>query len=135
MADQSKTILVIEDSPVQAKSVGELLQGHGLSVYYAADGEVGVSIAQQHLPDAIVLDLEMPKMNGMEACKCLKADPRTAEIPIIILTNHADQPSMVIEGIERGAIDFIPKDSFAGAVLIETLRQLDVLPQTHRNGE
>ena len=134
MADQSKTILVIEDSPVQAKSVGELLQGHGLSVYYAPDGEAGVSMAQQHLPDAILLDLEMPKMNGMQACKCLKADPRTAEIPIIILTNHADQPSMVLEGIERGAIDFIPKDSFAGAVLIETLRQLDVLPQTRHNG-
>jgi CheY-like chemotaxis protein len=127
MEKEPRTVLIVEDSPVQAVSIGRLLERKGLRVLYAPDGLVGVDMARRHMPDVIVLDLEMPRMNGLEACRHLKADERTVGIPILMLTQHADRAGLVIEGIERGAIDFIPKDSFADVVLVETLRQLGIL--------
>jgi CheY-like chemotaxis protein len=127
MAQAQKTVLIVEDSPVQAASIGELLQEKGLQVLYAPDGQAGLLMAQRYLPDLIILDLEMPRMNGLDACKYLKASPRTADIPVVMLTQHADRAGLVITGIDHGAIDFIPKDTFADAVLLETLRQLGVL--------
>ena len=131
---KAKTILIVEDSPVQAASIGELLQEKGLQVLYAPDGQAGLLMAQRYLPDLIILDLEMPRMNGLDACKYLKASPRTANIPVVMLTQHADKAELVLAGIDRGAIDFIPKDSFADAVLLETLRQLGILPEAQADG-
>ena len=126
--DEYKTTLIVEDCRVQATYVGQLLIGVGLRVLYAGDGLEGVQMAQCHHPDIIILDLEMPRMHGLEACKRLKQDARTADIPIVMLTSHADEAVLVLDGIEFGAIDFIPKDSFADVVLVETLRQLRLLP-------
>ena len=128
MTKAQKTVLIVEDSPVQAASIGELLREKGLTVLYAPNGEAGLLMAQRYLPDLILLDLEMPRMNGLDACKYLKASPRTADIPVVMLTQHADKAELVLAGIDRGAIDFIPKDTFADAVLLETLRQLGILP-------
>jgi len=125
---ESKTALIVEDSRVQATHVGQLLIEVGLQVLYAGDGLEGVQKAQRYHPDIIILDLEMPRMHGLEACRRLKQDAYTADIPIVMLTSHADEAVMVLEGIELGAIDFIPKDGFADVVLVETLRQLHLLP-------
>ena len=126
MENASRTVLIVEDSPVQASAIGTLLVQNGVRVLFAPNGQEGVSMARRHLPDAIVLDLEMPMMNGFEVCQCLKGDACTAEIPIVMLTQH-DSLDKVIEGVSLGAIDFIPKDGFAETVLVETLRQLHVL--------
>ena len=135
MSRKQKTVLIVEDSPVQAASIGRLVQEHGLRVLYAPDGRDGVDMAERYLPDLVILDLEMPRMNGLEACKRLKENTHTATIPIVMLTQHADRAGLVIEGIGQGAVDFIPKDSFAGAVLLETLRQLDILQEDQVNDE
>ena len=135
MTRRKKTKLIVEDSPVQAASTGHLIQEHGLRVLYAPDGRDGIEMAERYLPDLVVLDLEMPRMNGLEACKRLKENERTAEIPVVMLTQHADRAGLVIEGIGQGAVDFIPKDSFAGAVLLETLRQLDILQEAQVDDE
>jgi len=129
MAKLDKTVLIVEDSPAQALALEHLLKEEGLQVLWAPDGQVGVTLAQQHLPDAIVLDVEMPKMGGFEACRCLKENPRTAGIPIVMLTVR-DDASTALRGIDLGAVDFIPKDAFSGPVLLETLRQLHILPGT-----
>ena len=126
MAIRRKTALVVEDSPVQALAVKQLLEDQGLDVIRAADGRVGLIMAELHKPDVIVLDIEMPEMNGLEACKRLKQNRLTSHIPIVLLTAH-DEPSTLLEGIDQGAIDFIPKDAFSDKVLLETLRQLKVL--------
>jgi CheY-like chemotaxis protein len=131
---KAKTVLIVEDSPVQAASIGELLREKGLQVLYAPNGEAGLLMAQRYLPDLIILDLEMPRMNGLDACKYLKASPRTADIPVVMLTQHADKAELVLAGIDRGPIDFIPKDTFADAVLLETLRQLGILPEAQADG-
>jgi two-component system alkaline phosphatase synthesis response regulator PhoP len=127
MVKSIKTVLVIEDSLVQAASIGQLLAQEGLRVLHAYNGRAGVHMAQEFVPDAIVLDLQMPEMNGFEVCNHLKDDARTSGIPVVVLTAHADSVEMILRGIDMGALDYIPKDSFADAVLLETLRQLHVL--------
>ncbi len=122
------TVLIVEDSPAQALALEHLLKEEGLQVLWAPDGQAGVTMAQQHLPDIIVLDVEMPKMGGFEACRCLKEDPRMANIPIVMLTVR-DDATTALRGMDLGAVDFIPKDAFSGPVLVETLRQLRILPE------
>lgn len=119
----AKTILVIEDSRTQALHLRTLLEGEGLQVLWAPDGPEGLKTAQQAQPDLIVLDIQMPQMNGFQVCQQLKDTPATAGIPIILFTHHDDAES-VISGLAGGAADYIPKDAFADAVLLETLREL-----------
>ncbi len=121
-------ILVVEDSPSQALVLWQMLEDSGLEVLWAPNGRIGVRMARRHLPNAIVMDIEMPEMNGLEACKKLKEDPETAPIPVIVLTGRVD-PEIMVEGIDYGAIDFIPKDAFFATVLMETLRQMGVVNQ------
>ncbi len=128
MAKFVKTILIVEDSPAQALALEHLLRDEGLQVLWATDGQAGLELAQQHLPDAIVLDVEMPRMGGFEACRHLKQDPRTVDIPVVMLTIR-DDATTALRGIDLGAVDFIPKDVFSGPVLVETLRQLRILPR------
>ena len=118
-----KLILVVEDSPVQAMALTRLLEQYGLDVLCAADGQAGVAMARQYLPDLIILDFQMPEMNGLEACQHIKADPQTANLPVILLTAHGSLDIMKT-GLDQGVVDFIPKDAFSDVVLIETLRQL-----------
>lgn len=128
------TVLVVEDSPVQALALQQLLEQKGLQVLRALDGRVGVAMAERYVPDAIVLDIQMPEMDGLEACRRLKQNPHTKNIPIVILTAHGE-PTMLMRGIDLGAIDFIPKDAFSDKVLLETLRQLKVLDDGSRRGD
>jgi CheY-like chemotaxis protein len=103
-----------------------LLENVGLEVVTAPNGERGLQAARDLLPDVIVLDVEMPGMNGFEVYQHLKAEPDTAPIPVILLTCHDDQET-VIEGLELGVIEYIPKDTFADVVLVETLRQMGIV--------
>lgn len=128
MEPRAKKIVVIEDSPSQALEIRLYLENCGLQVQMAANGTEGLEIIQQNRPDAIVLDVELPGISGLEVCRRLKTAPSTSQIPIIMLTAH-DEPDVVIRGVERGAIDYIPKDPFSARVLLETLRQLGLIDQ------
>jgi DNA-binding response OmpR family regulator len=121
-----KKILVVEDSTTQALHLRTLLEREGLHVSWAKDGREGVREARKLHPDLIVLDIQMPEMNGFEVCQRLKSGQDTADIPIIMFTRHDDAAS-VMSGLEKGAIDYIPKDAFAEAVLLETLRQMGLI--------
>jgi PleD family two-component response regulator len=123
-------VLVVEDSHTQALHLQALLERAGLSVSLAFDGKSGVEMASQVLPTVAILDVQMPEMNGFEVCKQLKEMSDTADIPIIMLTCR-DENDAVLEGLQVGAIDYIPKDAFSDAVLIETLRQMGfIAPDT-----
>jgi two-component system, OmpR family, alkaline phosphatase synthesis response regulator PhoP len=121
-----KTILVVEDSPVQALSLMALLEKEGLIVLCAPNGVAGLQMARENHPDLIVLDIEMPDIDGLRVCRTLRAARETAKIPVIFLTSHAN-PDNVMDGLEGGAVDFIPKDDFSSTVLLQTLRALDML--------
>jgi CheY-like chemotaxis protein len=121
-----KLVLVVEDSPTQSLHVKSLLEGAGLTCALATNGQTGLYLAETLLPDVIILDLEMPYIDGFQVCKQLKADPATASIPVILMTSHDGKMSMD-QGLELGALDFIPKDVFADAVLLETLKQMKII--------
>ena len=85
----NETILIVEDNPVNQKLLVTILRPHGYRLLTAADGEEALTIASQELPHLILMDLQLPKMNGYTATQRLKENPETAGIPVIALTAHA----------------------------------------------
>jgi|SRR5689334_23556711 len=84
-----RTILYIEDNEYNRKIVRQLLGRTSYRLVEATDGESGVTMAQAELPQLILMDVQLPKMSGLEATRALKADPRTKHIPIIVITSFA----------------------------------------------
>lgn len=118
-------ILIVEDSPPQAMKTKLALESSGCQVDWADTGYEGLDLAQQKKFDLIVLDIELPDINGFEICRHLKADPKLADIPVVMLTT-LDQADDAMTGLEAGAVDYIPKDAFADVVLVETIKQMKV---------
>jgi two-component system cell cycle response regulator DivK len=84
-----QTILYIEDNEYNRKIVRQLVSRTSYRLIEAVDGESGVALAQQEVPDLILMDVQLPKMSGLDATRVLKADPRTSHIPIIVITSFA----------------------------------------------
>ena len=84
-----QTILYIEDNEYNRKIVRQLLSRTSYRLIEAVDGEGGVALAQQELPSLILMDVQLPKMSGLDATRALKADARTSHIPIIVITSFA----------------------------------------------
>ena len=103
-----KRILVIDDTKDILLVVGRRLQSWGYEAITTDSGEEGLGIAQERLPDLILLDIMMPKMKGRDVCARLKADPKTQHIPVIFLTalGLADH---IKAGMDLGAEDYIVK--------------------------
>jgi DNA-binding response OmpR family regulator len=103
-----KKILVIEDE----KDIQEILQIYlkrdGYDVHFAGDGETGLRKASQERYDLILLDLMLPRMDGLEICRNLRSRPQTSDIPIIIVTAKVEESDRVV-GLEMGADDYITK--------------------------
>jgi CheY-like chemotaxis protein len=84
-----KIILIVEDAPLNMKLFRELLQVNGYATFEAENGEQGIEMAREKQPDLILMDIQMPVMDGLEATRILKSDPVTAGIAIIALTSAA----------------------------------------------
>ena len=84
-----RTILYIEDNEYNRKIVRQLLGRTSYRLMEAVDGESGVAMAQKELPELILMDVQLPKMSGLDATKALRSDPRTKDIPIIVITSFA----------------------------------------------
>ena len=124
-----RTVLVVEDSPTLALHLQTMLEQEGLHVVVAEDGRIGLEKAQEIQPDLVVLDVQMPEMNGLQVCRELSEQPETADIPVVLFTAHDEQESVIL-GLQLGAVDFIPKDVFADVVLMETIRQMGLIPES-----
>ena len=85
----TKTVLYVEDNPFNRKIVRDLLAHTSYRLIEATDGETGLATAQRELPDLVIMDIQLPKLSGLEATRRLRADPQTAHIPIIALTSFA----------------------------------------------
>ena len=85
----AKVILIVEDDPKSLVLTRDLLQVSGYSTIEATDGEQGVELAKSKKPDLILMDIQMPKMDGLEATRILKADATTSNIPVLALTSYA----------------------------------------------
>ena len=123
-ANGNPSVLIVEDSAPQALKLKLALEDNGCDVHWAETGQGGLDMAQQENFDLVVLDIELPDIDGFEVCKQLKSDPNLAQIPVIMLTTR-DHAQDVLSGLEVGAVDYIPKDAFAEAVLIETIKQMN----------
>lgn len=104
-----KRVLVAEDSSTQRQIITMVLRREGHEVIIARDGIEAVTQAYREQPDIIVLDIEMPKMNGYQVCRLLKEDARTAHIPVIMLTSR-DQETDKFWGLKTGADRYVTKD-------------------------
>jgi len=82
-------ILVVEDSPQNRMLLRDLLEFHGFEILEAADGEEGIAAARREMPDLILMDLQMPVLDGFAAGKILKEDPATRHIKIVAVTSFA----------------------------------------------
>jgi len=122
----TKTVLVVEDSPTEAENTRAALAEMGLQVVCASDGPSGLQKAQEIHPDLIIMDVNMPGMNGFQVVQALKSDPKSADIPIVMLTS-SETPESVLLGFDSGAIDYIPKDAFAMRVLVKTIQQMGLI--------
>lgn len=103
-----KKILVADDEPDVLSLVSLNLQRAGFEVLKAEDGERALRIAREQGPALLVLDLMMPGLSGLDVTKQLKQDPKTARIPILMLTARADEVDRIV-GLELGADDYVTK--------------------------
>jgi len=85
----AKTILIVEDDPKNLTLFRDLLQVSGYKTIEAIDGKQGIELAKASKPDLILMDIQMPEMDGLEATRILKADATTSNIPVIALTAYA----------------------------------------------
>jgi twitching motility two-component system response regulator PilH len=122
-------ILVVEDSISQREMISELLKGSGLKVDVAGDGVEALETlsklaktAPGELPDLIVLDIVMPRMNGYELCRRIKSDPKTQDVPVVMCSSKGEEFDRYW-GMKQGADAYIAKP-FQPAELIGTIKQL-----------
>lgn len=115
-----QTILVVDDEADILELVSFHLKRDGYDVVTAATGEEAIAIAREEPPDAILLDLMLPGVNGLDVCRVLKGDDDTASIPIVFLTARGEE-SDVVKGLELGGDDYITKP-FSHRVVVARLR-------------
>lgn len=103
-------ILVVDDNPVIVKLLGAMLDRAGYHVTHAASGTEALATLETSVPDLILLDIDMPGVSGLETCRIIKANPRTADIPVIFVT-ASDNKEDIVAGFAAGAQDYIIKPS------------------------
>lgn len=104
----SATVLVVDDEKDLVELVRYHLEKDGMKCLEAQDGETALQLARERTPDLIVLDLMLPGVDGLEVCRKLRKDPKTASVAIIMLTAKAEEVDRVV-GLEMGADDYMVK--------------------------
>lgn len=116
------TVLVVEDSVTQREMITDLLKGSGLTVTVASDGVEALEKIEGHSPDLVVLDIVMPRMNGYEVCRQIKANPKTQNIPVVMCSSKGEEFDRYW-GMKQGADAYIAKP-FQPTELVGTVKQL-----------
>jgi DNA-binding response OmpR family regulator len=121
----SHRILIVDDQPELAGMMADLLGDAGYDTRTAANGREALADVQADPPDLLLLDVQMPELDGFELATMLKADPATATIPIIMVSAHEGRGARLI-GLESGAEDYLSKP-VDPAELIAKIRNLLLL--------
>jgi len=117
-----KKILFIEDESALQQTFGDVLKQEGYQMIGALDGEVGLKLAKSGKPDLILLDLILPKIDGFEVLKKIKADPETKDIPVIVLTN-LEESEDVQRAIDLGAKNYLVKANYSLREVVEKIKK------------
>jgi signal transduction histidine kinase len=111
------TVLVVDDEPKNVMLLQDLLEARGYTVLSASDGDKGLDLARERIPDVVLLDVMMPRLNGFDVCRKLKGEQKTAMIPVLLVTS-LDARQDRLAGIGAGANDFIIKPIDSGDLLL-----------------
>jgi len=107
--NKKENVLLVDDDPLIIRMYQKKLTGDGYTVRTAFNGEEAMAQVIKEKPDIMLLDVMMPKMNGVETLKALKKNPDTSSIPVIILTNLGDSSEDVENAKKLGALDYLVK--------------------------
>jgi CheY-like chemotaxis protein len=102
---EKNTILIVDDDMILRQMYGARLEAEGYNIIFAGNGEEAIKLTKEHKPDALILDIMMPKINGIDVLKTLRADENTKNIPVVVLT-------ALIQQIEEVKKIIGPKDSY-----------------------
>ncbi len=122
------TVLVVEDDALIRQMVELVLRHHGLEVISAADAPSGLELARNGRPDLVLMDVQMPGMDGLEATRRLRGLPDLAQIPVVMLTGHVTQ-HIRDQARQAGCSAFLAKPVTA-AEIMKTISKWVPLPQT-----
>lgn len=117
-------ILLVDDDPLLVRMYQKKLENDGYTVETANDGDVALSKVQDFKPDLVLLDVMMPKVNGYEVLKTLKADDSTKKIPVIILTNVGASDEDVSRGMELGAVAYLVKAGNKPSAVVSKVKEI-----------
>lgn len=121
MDAQSTKILIVEDEEILLTALSEELKGQGFNVIGAHDGVEGVEMALAEKPALILLDLVMPRLDGLGALKQMKESSEIKDIPVVILTNLSDYDK-VSEALTLGAMDYLVKANYRLEELVNKIK-------------
>ena len=124
-----KTILLVDDTPENIAILNSLLSNFNRIV--ATNGEKALELASSGSPDLILLDIDMPGMNGLEVCRRLKSNPDTQHMPVIFLTAETGKKT-IVEGFRLGACDFMTKPFDPDELMVRVKTQLELLESRQR---
>ncbi len=135
---EKSKILIVDDQPKNLQVLAITLKKQNLKTIAAIDGKQALQIVESNPPDLILLDIMMPRMDGFEVCKKIKANPNTKNIPVIFLTAK-DQSEDVIKGFEVGAVDYITKPFNSAEMIQRVFTHLELKKSrdliSHQNNE
>ncbi|HTX87040.1 MAG TPA: response regulator [Candidatus Nanoarchaeia archaeon] len=117
-------ILLVDDDPMVVRMYQRKLTLDGFNLALAYNGEDGLAALKKDQPDIILLDIMMPKMNGIEMLKKVKADQATKNIPVVILTNLGDREEDIQKSRELGACDYWVKANTPLKEITERIRKI-----------
>jgi len=122
MSDPARTILIADDEPHIRHIVSDKLRASGFTVHEARDGEEALELALAEPPDLVITDLQMPVLSGLELCKMLKARPKTAGVPALMLTarGHVLSP----QDLANTNIRELMSKPFGARQLVETVKSI-----------
>ena len=120
-----KTILIVDDNKKNLQVLGSILNEEKYKIAMAKDGYSGIKLAKKILPDAILLDIMMPGMDGYEVCEKLKADDNTKEIPVLFITAKTETED-IVAGFEKGGVDYITKPFNKEELLVRLKTHLEL---------
>jgi DNA-binding response OmpR family regulator len=124
-------ILIVDDNPQNLQVLGNLLQKEKYRIEFAVNGEATLEWLKNNQFDLILLDIDMPGMNGFEVCKRIRSDKKLNDIPIIFLSAESERES-ILKGFEVGAQDFVIKPFDSRELLARVKTQLDLKSKTEK---
>ena len=124
-------VLVVEDNLDMRAYLSDLLRGEGYRVEEASDGEEGLARARALTPDLAILDIMMPRMDGLALCRAIKASDQLSHVPVVLLTAKAAEDDK-LEGLEAGADDYLPKPFSAQELLLRTENLIEIRRRLRR---